>query len=237
MLVDVVLYGGERDLLEARRDIIQPDLTVLLEGDLTFTGRPRRIEPLGEYPDVLHVVVSSSRDSDPWENEYAQRRYASTVLNGLEIPGDAIVGFFDVDEIPDPDLLRERRNITAWRMAKYQMSLRWFQRRELTGFSALWGQVRGDDLAALRKKREAMPAVDAGFHLSSFLTVDGLMDKWLGFSHTEFQRPDLREWIASCWVEGVAIETGERLEERSLDGLPGRLLSGPDYWLRGRPQK
>lgn len=237
MLVDVVLYGGERELLEARRDIIEPDLTVVLEGDLTFTGQPRRVKPLGGYPDVLHVVVSSSRDSDPWKNEYAQRRYASTILNGLDIPEDAIVGFFDVDEIPDPDILRKLDDVTAWRMAKYQMSLRWFQRREMTGFAAPWGLVRNDDLAETRMKRYSMPSVDGGYHLSSFLPVDRLIDKWEGFSHTEFQRPDLREWIASCWVNGVAIETGELLEERPLDGLPDRLLAGPDYWLRGRPQK
>ncbi len=232
LLVDVVLYSGERDLLDARLDMLGADLTLVIEGDRTFTGTPRKVEPLPDT--VRHIVIASDNDSDPWRNEYLQRRNGYKVLQEYDLPDDAVVGFFDVDEIPDPTLLRLTDRLSVWRMRKYQMSLAWYQRDEETGVSGLWGEVKNLDMARVRWAREQLPRIVGGYHLSSFLEVEDLLEKWNGFSHQEFQRDDMPAWIAYCWAEGVAIETGEPLREMSLEKISQRLLDGPAFWSRTR---
>jgi hypothetical protein len=232
LLVDVVLYAGEREMLDARRDILQADLTVVVEGDRTFTGKSRTVEPL---TGVVHCVTASALHADPWENEWAQRRYGLKVLEGYGVPDDAVVGFFDVDEIPDPDLLRACNRVSVWDMAKYQMSLAWYQQDEMTGISALYGQVKNRDVAELRRRRHELPKIRGGYHLSSFLPLDRVLEKWEGFSHQELVRADMRGWVRHCWENGIAIENGEPLTESEPRGIPARLFDGPDYWRRVAP--
>jgi hypothetical protein len=240
LLVDVVTYSGERDLLLARLDILQPDVCVVVESDHTFTGEWRGFTfQRNPIEGVRFVPHFSGRLPDPWQNEYALRRAGHHAVKKLEVPDDATVGFFDVDEIPDPTLIRSSNRLSVWKMAKYQMSLRWFQRHEETGISAPWRDVKNADIAQVRRERERLPRIDGGLHLSSFGTVDDLMRKWLGFAHTEFVRPDMKEWVAHCWDNGVAIESGSMLDELAelSVSLPNYFLDGkaPDYWYRTRP--
>jgi hypothetical protein len=239
LLVDVVTYSGERDMLLARLDILQPDVCVVVESDHYFTGGWRGFTFQRDPVDGVQFVPHfSGQLPDPWQNEYALRRVAHRAVSKLEIPDDAVVGFFDVDEIPDPTLIRSCDRLSVWSMAKYQMSLRWFQRHEDTGVSAPWGQVKDSDIAQVRRDRGLLPRISGGLHLSSFGTVEDLMRKWLGFAHTEFVRPDMEAWIAHCWANGVAIENGSLLSQLpSLsDDLPEYLLEGrgPAHWYRTR---
>ena len=236
MLVDVVTYSGERDLLLARLDILQPDVCVVVEGNHTFTGRPKRWTfPLNPVEGVTFVPHDSPRLPNAWDNEFAQRRAGMHAAKQLDLPDDAIVGFFDVDEFPDPDVIRENREITAWRMAKYQMSLWWYQQYELTGVSGSWGLLKGEDIPTLRQRRASLPQVTAGWHYSSFLSRGDTLTKWLGFSHTELVRPNMAEWVEHCWFTGLAIESGaELVEEDEKPDHPARMWEGPEFWQRKR---
>jgi hypothetical protein len=236
LLVDVVTYSGERDLLLARLDILQPDVCVVVESDHTFTGRPKALTFHDDPVEgVAYVEHRSPRLSNPWENEFAQRREGMKAAQMLNLDGNDIVGFFDVDEFPNPKLIRERVDVTAWRMAKYQMSLWWYQQRELTGVSGRWGDVKDEDIATLRQRRASLPSVDAGWHYSSFLSKEDTLTKWLNFSHTELVRPNMAEWVETCWLTGRAIESGEQLfEHDNRDVHPERMWEGPDFWQRKR---
>ena len=229
MLVDVALYAGEREILEMRQDILQADITVVVEGDHTFTNKPRKTDTL---QNVVHCVVESGLSGDPHENEWEQRRHGLRALEGLDLPDDAVIGFFDVDEIPDSNLIRSCNRVSVWNMPKYQMSLRWFQEHHLTGISGLYSQVKGADVADLRRRREYLPEIRGGHHLSSFMTVDRLVEKWEAFSHTDFVRPNMTEWVAHCWKNGLAIESGMPLRQTDIPDVPERLMSAPDYWFR-----
>lgn len=245
MLVDVVLYGGENDLLRARLDHMDADLTVIVEGNRTFTNEWRGWtfdklwDDLGDYQSrLVFQGVRSPEFVDPWANEAHQRKQAHDVLTDLNLPDDAVIALFDADEFPDPVFLRERPGVFGWLMAKYQMSLFWFQRKELTGVSAPWGWLRGRDLQEVRKARGLYETVEAGFHFSSFGDVQTLLDKWAGFAHTEFWRPDMSEWILHCWENGRAIENSEWLvEETALNPKFPDYMSnfrGPAHWYRRR---
>ena len=245
MLVDLVLYGGERDLFEARLDHVEADLTIVIEGDHTFTNKPKgyRFEEVQDTFDHQHNIlfhgVKSPQYSDPWANEAHQRNEAQQVLERLDLDPDTIIGMFDADEFPDPVFLRENPQPLGWFMAKYQMSLYWLQRKELNGVSASWRHVQGKDLDLFRRRRDAYQMVDAGFHFSSFGSKDEVLHKWTGFSHTEFLRPDMPDWVAYCWENGVTIEGGLMLpESEELDeNLPEFMKAGkgPAHWYRKRP--
>lgn len=236
MLVDVVTYSGERDLLLARLDILQPDVCVVVESDHTFTGKPKALTFQDDPVEgVAYVQHRSPRLPNAWDNEFAQRREGMNAAQMLNLDDDDIVGFFDVDEFPHAGVVREKREVTAWRMAKYQMSLWWFQQWELTGVSGCWGVLKGEDVATLRKRRASLPQVTAGWHYSSFLSKEDTLKKWLGFSHTELIRPNMDEWVEHCWLTGRAIESGADLfEHDNADVHPARMWEGPDFWQRKR---
>lgn len=235
MLVDVVTYSGERDLLLARVDILQPDVCLVVESNMTFTGKPKRFtfqdNPIA---DVTFVPHFSPEHGDPWLNEYAQRNAGHHAASQLGLPDDAIVGFFDVDEIPDPDAIRSLSALTAFEMAKYQASVYWFEWYELTGVAGPWRDWLGKEVATVRRNRALLPVSKSGWHFSSFLTTSQLVDKWLGFSHTEFQRPNMREWIERCLANGLAIQSGTPLVQDDAPALPEAMFDGPDYWYRKR---
>jgi len=124
-------------------------------------------------------------------------------------------------------------------MKKHQGSAYWFQQVELTGLSGPWSKIKDSDMAQVRRSRDRLPKVDGGYHLSSFGEMHETVAKWEGFSHFELRRPDMEQWVAHCWTNGIAIENGKNLTQ--LDELPedmpdyflGKL--GPKHWYRRRP--
>lgn len=235
MLVDVVLYSGERDMLLTREYILEPDITVVVESDHTFTNKRKGFR-FQDKPveNMVYVPYFSNMFSNPWDNEFALRRAAHKAVKQLDLPDDANVAFFDVDEIPDPVTVRELSEVTAWRMKKYQMSAYWYQQDELTGFSGPWGLLKDTDVAVQRQQRGLLPSVDEGWHLSSFLSLEATLEKWLSFSHTELVRSDMPAWVKHCWREGLAIESGSPMIELVESDVPEPVLDGPWYWTRRR---
>jgi hypothetical protein len=245
LLVDVVMFSGESELLEARLDHLGADLTVVVEGDHFFQGQkkgfvfPEVEAKLKRFSDRLMYVPTESQVSpDAWSNEYHLRNRGLEVLRSLEIPDDAIVGFFDTDEIPDPVLLRQVEPMVVWNMAKFQMSLYWFQQYELTGFSGRWSLLSAKDPAQWRRQRDLLPIMIGGYHFSSFGSLDATRAKWDGFSHTELKRSNMDAWVEDCWSKGCAIESGALLTETEQleSDFPAFMLEGrgPSHWYRRR---
>lgn len=239
MLTEVLMYAGEREMLEARLKTLDTDLTVVVEGTKTFTGLPREHGkpelPKNLAKKVIYLAVDKQPGNNPWQNEYAQRQAGFALLQSLDLEPDTVVGLFDVDEIPCPTRIREITEINAWNMAKYQLSARWYQQHELTGVSGLLGQLRDKDAAQLRNSRGTLPVINAGWHLSSFMDEERLKAKWSGFSHQELIRPNMGDWVSECWREGKAVENGiPMLQQEGFGDIPEAVLEGPSYWLRGR---
>lgn len=242
MYVDVVLYGGEFDLLKARLKSLNADVTVVVEGDRQFRGQYKGWtleDRLDELPgNVVYLPIASTEFPNPWHNEYHQRNAPMDELRKMNLPDDAVVGWFDADEFPDPQHLQEAEGLSAWRMAKHQLSAFWFQQYELTGITGSWKHIADSDMAQMRRVRDRLPKINAGYHLSSFGTLADTIQKWEGFSHYELWRPDMESWVTHCWSNGVAIENGQDLTQ--VDKLPDdfpqylRDRKGPPHWYRGR---
>ncbi len=233
MLVDLVAYSGESEMLQARLRHMSADLTVVYESRRSFTGLDKPVSDLSGVENLLHYVSDGGTDSNPWANEFALRREAFDYLLTLGLPGDAIVALCDVDEFPDVALLRPE--LSVWRMAKFQMSARWFQKSEHATQSGALENLVGRDVAEIKIRREVLPVIDGGWHLSSFLTLEGLQAKWRNFSHQELVRENMDDWVEKCWREGRAVEDGVLLTEfDDLSGVPAAVLDGPEFWFRTR---
>lgn len=233
MLVDLVAYSGESEMLQARLEHMNADLTVVYESRRSFTGFDKQVSDLSGVEAVLHYVSDGGVESDPWANEFLLRREAFNYLLGLGLPGDAIVAVCDVDEFPNLELLRPE--LSVWNMSKFQMSARWFQKPEFASQSGELKSFAGRDVVDIKMNRERLPVIDGGWHLSSFFDLEGLLVKWRNTPHQECVRPNMDEWVARCWVEGVAVEDGVPLTELDdLTGVPVAVLGGPEFWFRGR---
>jgi hypothetical protein len=243
MLIDVVLYGGEYELLKARLDYLEADYTIIVEGDRHFRGQEKgwtlqqHLADLSRF-NVIYMPIRSTQQPNPWQNEYHQRNVAMRKLHELGLNDLDIVGWFDVDEFPDAELICDYPQWTAWKMRKHQLSLYWYQQVELTGISASWAYVRDSDMANMRRQRGNLRSVDAGYHLSSMGTLDETLSKWMGFSHFELEKPNMEYWVRGCWEDGRAIENGHELHE--LTSLPDDMPDyfhkklGPEHWYRKR---
>ena len=233
MLVDFVCYSGEAEMLQARLEHMNADLTIVYESTKSFTGLEKTVSDLSGLDNVLHLVVRGGNDADPWVNEYAFRRTAFKYLLDLELPDDAILAVCDVDEFLNFDLIRPE--LSVWSMFKYQMSARWFQQVEWASLSGELKHFRGKDIIDLIKTRQTMPFINGGWHLSSFLTLEDLQQKWRNFSHQELVRENMDEWVEHCWLTGKAVENGvSMIQMDNLDNIPAALLDGPEFWFRVR---
>jgi hypothetical protein len=228
-----VAYSGESEMLQARLEHMSADLTVVYESRRSFTGFDKDVSDLTGLKAVLHYVSDGGVESDPWANEFLLRREAFDYLLGLGLPGDAIVAVCDVDEFPDLELLRPE--LSVWNMSKFQMSARWFQKREQASQSGALKNFAGQDIVQIKQTRYRLPVIDGGWHFSSFFDLEGLLVKWRNTPHQECVRENMDDWVEKCWLEGRAVENGNLMTQLAdLPDIPPAVLDGPEFWFRRR---
>ena len=232
MLVDFVCYSGESEMLQARLQHMNADLTIVYESTRSFTGLEKPISDLTDLENVVHYVIPGGTHSDPWVNEHEFRRSASAYLHSLGLPDDAVIAMCDVDEFLDLTLMRD--DLCVWNINKYQMSARWFQKKEWASLSGQLRYFKDKDIVDLIKTRHNLSTIEGGWHLSSFLSLEDLQTKWRHFSHQELVRDNMDDWVEHCWFHGKAVEDGTFLIEQDVSGLPDAILDGPEFWFRGR---
>jgi hypothetical protein len=235
LLVDFVSFSGELEMLQARLKHTNADLTIVYESDRSFTGLPKERVGINSLlnESAIYLPITGGTDSDPWVNEHSYRREAFAYLIQQDIPDDAIVSVCDVDEFIEPSLLRDE--LCVWRMSKFQMSARWFQKKEWASLSGQLRYFKDKDIVDLIKTRHNLSTIEGGWHLSSFLSLEDLQTKWRHFSHQELVRSNMDDWVEHCWFQGKAVEDGTFLIEQDVSGLPDAILDGPEFWFRGRP--
>lgn len=118
MIYDSFTFFNELDLLEIRLNQMDKvvDKFVLVEGTKTFQGKDKPLhfqenkERFSRFLDrIIHVVVDNyPQTSISWEYEYHQR---NMILEGLKnCSKDDVILISDLDEIPDPEKVRQYVN-------------------------------------------------------------------------------------------------------------------------------
>ena len=114
MVYDCFQFFNELDILKIRLNVLSPvvDKFVISEATETFSGLKKPLyyeenkELFAEFADkIIHVVVD---DTPAGDTHYRDTFQKNAVTRGLEgCTDDDIIIFSDLDEIPNPDKIRE----------------------------------------------------------------------------------------------------------------------------------
>jgi len=205
MIVDVFPFYNELEMLEYRLETLYPvvDKFVLVESTLTYRGTPKELfyeknkNKFIKFSDkIIHVVDDEMmvNPSNPWYNERHQRDYAGikVVMNMGLAPTDIIISC-DVDEIPDPEIVKTLDTllvypIMALKMDMYyytlehKLTIDWIQPTALHFFALQ--QIESLTQARHFPDKKIIP--NAGWHLSYFGDPQFIINKLKNFAHAEF---------------------------------------------------
>jgi len=226
MLVDCMLFGGELDILEGRLHTLNDsvDHFVIVELSHQFQNQYKgfvladnfnRFESF--HDKMTYKMIQSGQSPDPWQNEIQQRREIESILNRMNLEDDDIITVCDVDEwwnpnqFPDPN-----HDVVAFNMKKYNMSLHWFHKYELTGVGGKWKYFRGKNLDHERRQlRHTFHSITGGTHLTTMGNLDNALRKMSGYAHSEYNDGTIEEKTRDCWENGHFY--GEVFEEVDFD--------------------
>jgi beta-1,4-mannosyl-glycoprotein beta-1,4-N-acetylglucosaminyltransferase len=114
MVYDCFQFFNELDILKIRLNVLSPvvDKFVISEATETFSGLKKPLyyeenkEMFAEFADkIIHVVVDDTPEGGTHERDTFQK---NAVTRGLkDCKDDDIIIFSDLDEIPNPDKIRE----------------------------------------------------------------------------------------------------------------------------------
>lgn len=114
MVYDCFQFFNELDILKIRLNVLNPvvDRFVISEATETFSGLKKPLyyeenkELFAEFADkIIHVVVEDTPEGDTHYRDTFQKNAVTRGLAGCT--DDDIVIFSDLDEIPNPDKIRE----------------------------------------------------------------------------------------------------------------------------------
>ncbi len=220
---DGVLYNGEADVLECRLwELAETvDVMVVVEGDKTFTGKPRERESrerFAKWADLIHWVdFDTPTDPNPWMVEKATRDQLLIEFDRLGCKSDDVITVSDADEIWHPSSVEQFAS--GWHhalMRNFAFSVHWERPLHRTMIAGTRGRA-GDSLDDMRRfNREKMPVVFGGFHLGWMGGVDWCVNKLTEFSHQEYNVGDTRTMIEGCFTYGKFVN-GEIMNEVEID--------------------
>lgn len=129
MIYDCFTFFNEIELLKIRMNILNDvvDKFVIVEADKTLRGVPKafnfekiKAEFDNEYPDkIIYIKVTNCpilENSKDWAIEYFQR---NSIMGGVyNCKADDLIMISDIDEIPNPNILKNLHNYTVFPMNK-----------------------------------------------------------------------------------------------------------------------
>lgn len=114
MVYDCFQFFNELDILKIRLNVLSPvvDKFVISEATETFSGLKKPLyyeenkEMFAEFADkIIHVVVEDTPEGDTHYRDTFQKNAVTRGLAGCK--DDDIIIFSDLDEIPNPDKIKE----------------------------------------------------------------------------------------------------------------------------------
>ena len=196
-IYDCFTFSTELDVLAMRLELLEPvvDHFVLVEATRTHSGNPKplvfdenraRFERFADK--IIHVVVDDLPDPDPdrWIPERFQRDCITRGLDG-SAPDDLVI-VSDVDELPEPGVLTELRDV-RFDVAVLELRMCYYRANwELDEPWPLTRIARADHVTSPQDLRDSKPLLavrDAGVHLSSLMDVSQIVEKYRNFAHAE----------------------------------------------------
>lgn len=253
MIIDAVMYNGEKDVLKIRRaeldDVV--DHRVVVSGCTDFRGRartaptavPTRRETWSVFPDPFFYHPS---ERTPWERECAQRNSLLAAVEELNPQPDDKVIISDVDEIPARaaiNALHEYRIGYGHRIDVIVLPVQLFYYRlnlamnHTTPYQPVIATVQALRECLPQQLREngangsSVPI--PGWHFSFLGDVASIQRKIHQFAHEEYDTEQFTAdaHIEQCIKEGLDIfGRGYQISVTSLDSVPQCIRDDPGAW-------
>lgn len=249
LVYDCFLFYNELDLLELRLNELNGvvDKFVLVEGDTTFTGKPKPYyyaqnkERFKEFSDkIIHVMVKNPTQFDsPWDVEIIQRNSISDGLGGCK--DNDIIMISDVDEIPNVDAIKNFNPLGGISLLEQKMSFYYMN----CVSNALWWNAKIGAFRDIKKETPYMTRLNnnrpviqnGGWHFTALGGVDAILNKLAAFSHTEYNTEHFRDEAALT----IKIRNGVDIYERGgiigsywniTDEFPKYLQANKDKYIQ-----
>jgi hypothetical protein len=209
MIVDAILFNDELELLRHRicwlRDCV--DVTIVLEADFTFSGRPKSLIAKSKLTELIDLtegklIVLQMTDKtfdgnlpdNPWEIEYASREFLVKHL-AVNYPGARVL-FADLDEIPSLEQMRFISELDLiGNLETFSIPMQVYYRYanwQLLGFGENWNLAKtfnssfAPAISEIRSSSNFSNLPGKGSHLSYLaMTTQQITNKFEAFSHSE----------------------------------------------------
>jgi len=202
MRVDAFLLNNELHILEMRLNILDPvmDQFVIVESTVEFSGRSKPLwyadnkERFSPWKDkIKHYVVNDTPDSgaDRWPREYHQRGAIIRGLSGCK--SNDLVYMSDVDEIPDPDVVRTNRHGGHRQVYSMYHVNAIVEAESWVGTTAMYYfQYQQLGMQQARNDRYKLSIIEhGGWHFAYLMTPQQMHEKLKAFAHAEHDNQNI----------------------------------------------
>lgn len=226
MVVDTFIFYNEFELLEIRLEELYSvvDKFVIVESNHKISGHIKPLfflENQHKYlkylnkvirvtcPD-LHVSENALDTNQSFENEINQREFIFEAIK--DFPEDSIIMISDLDEIPSRESIELLKNSSLPVAFAHD-----FFYYDYTSYKGKWtgtkaflkstivskNQIQGtrNALTVGRAISQGYKIIDAGWHLSYFLGINGIKDKIESFAHQEYNKKEILDKVKLCIFE------------------------------------
>lgn len=205
MAIDAFIFNDELDLLELRLGQLDEvvDHFVLVESDRTFTGRPKPryyLENVSRFSKWNHKIVRvgmQGLQTGPWEAERRHRDAVLAGINGLNCNPNETLTFSDLDEIPNPEVIKAYTPNLGLRNLK-QLTFYYNFNHLMNYGERSWSRARIGTIADInqfkpdgfrggpRDMDSTFPSLeDGGWHCSYFGSLARIRNKVNSFAHDD----------------------------------------------------
>jgi len=215
---DCFMFHNELDLLEIRFKILDPivDVFVISESKTTHSGKPKPLyfelnkDRFKKWDNKIRYVIHDEKYNDPWLAERKQRDAIKLAWD--DATDNDIMIITDMDEIPNPfsisEYIKNPVGIKTLEMDLYYCTLenkakgKWVSAKILP-YSIAKNMTPTD----IRYTDTEINIKDAGWHLSYFYDINGIIDKFESYAHTENNNEHIKnpERILKSIQEGTDI--------------------------------
>jgi beta-1,4-mannosyl-glycoprotein beta-1,4-N-acetylglucosaminyltransferase len=219
-IIDCFTFYNELGLLKYRLDTLNSvvDKFILVEALQTHAGNPKPLYYdlvkdtfFKEYADkIIHVIAklpceNAAVKANPklaWGNENFQRNFIEHSIHDTAVDEHDIFIISDVDEIPDPSLLKRIKdgivivdNVVNLKQDFYyynitsKVSIQWYNSKL---FTYAWFLSSGLTCDKLRHMTFPVTLENGGWHLSYFGDIRFIQNKIEQFAHTDLNEEHLK---------------------------------------------
>jgi len=216
-IYDCFLFYNELELLEIRLNILNDfvDKFVLLESTKTFNNNEKKLyyqnnkDKYKKFQDkIIHIILDEHPPfTKGWDYERYQR---NCIIKGLdEAEDDDVIILSDLDEIPNPNLLKQIYKLPGIKVLK--LPTFYYYLNLLTNDIAMCSRIFTKKhlnkltMQEIRTQGDTLYVKDTGWHFSFIGDENFIKNKIENFSHQEFNTKEVKNNIKNNINKGVDI--------------------------------